>query len=140
MLYAQVTQADGASRCNILLTHRLAQLIPEEQQHAALARTHSSNLEPRSFAFFTEPEIEDALRLMGLPATSSLSVLAVELLPGSIQFESTGAVGRTNAEGSPLGQATRLTPDSANVEPDAATGYLLIREMLPVAARVRPRL
>ena len=73
LLYAQVTQADGADHRNILLSRR----------PAPLRRTHerARPLAPRGDARWSQSEIEGALASLGLPKSSPLSVLAVELLP-----------------------------------------------------------
>ena len=119
MLYAQVMQADRAAHRNILLTHRKAGLIPEEQRHVENAGVHATGREPRGSTFFEEQEIQNVLRLLKLPRTSSLSVLAVELLPGAIHFEGqpTGKNEGVNADpvGKQLGsrrilRTSNLTP------------------------------
>jgi hypothetical protein len=43
------------------------------------------NREPRGLAVFAAAAIGDALDLLGLPANSPLSALAVEILPGPIR-------------------------------------------------------
>ncbi|MCU1321476.1 MAG: hypothetical protein JWM43_1125 [Acidobacteriaceae bacterium] len=109
MLYAQVTQTDGRSQRNILLTHRQGTLMPDPQpvllglkqtvlSHgltqtpdrfspsftSAATVSHSVNREARAYAIFAEKEIESYLATLGLSLNSSLSVLAVELLPGPL--------------------------------------------------------
>jgi hypothetical protein len=79
MLYTQVVQTDGAAHRNVLLAHKLARLLPTpEHQRTA----HTVDREPRGFVLFPEKEIVACLTLLGLPLTSPLSVLAVEVLPG----------------------------------------------------------
>ena len=75
MLYAQVLQADGASWRNILLTHALGSTEFENRRVDA---------RPRATHGFLQTDIEARLVLLGLPRTSPLSVLAVELLPGPL--------------------------------------------------------
>jgi hypothetical protein len=74
VLYAQVRQADGLDHRNILLSRRPAPLRRKHEhgRHAAA---------PRGDARWSEAEIEAALTALGLPRSSPLSVLAVELLP-----------------------------------------------------------
>jgi hypothetical protein len=68
---------------------------------------HTVNREPRGYAFFTEKEIVSALNLLGLPQTSSLSVLAVEVLPGP--FNITGDFARRAAVFQPELSGARTT-------------------------------
>jgi hypothetical protein len=80
MLYAQAMQADGASRRNILLGHAAG--IPLSQGTTVV----SSAGGPRAYREFPQQEVIAWLHLLGLAQTSSLSVLAVELLPfGTVQ-------------------------------------------------------
>ena len=74
VLYAQVTQADAADHRNILLSRKPA---PRRVKHD-LQRVSVS---PRGDARWSQAEIENALASLGLPKSSPLSVLAVELLP-----------------------------------------------------------
>ena len=73
LLYAQVTQADGEDHRNILLSRRPA---PFRRKHD---RARPSV--PRGDARWSQSEIEAALASLGLPKSSALSVLAVEILP-----------------------------------------------------------
>jgi hypothetical protein len=73
LLYAQVTQADGADQRNILLSRRPAPLRRKQERSQPVA--------PRGDARWSQSEIEAALSSLGLPRSSPLSVLAVELLP-----------------------------------------------------------
>ena len=73
LLYAQVTQADGRDHRNILLSRRPA---PFRRKHDR-ARPSA----PRGDARWSQSEIEAALASLGLPKSSALSVLAVEMLP-----------------------------------------------------------
>jgi hypothetical protein len=74
VLYAQVTQADGADHRNILLSRKPA---PIRQKHDV----RLGALSPRGDAQWGQGEIELALASLGLPESSPLSVLAVEMLP-----------------------------------------------------------
>ena len=96
LLYAQVTQTDGASQRNVLLARKLAHVLPDWQAKAfekfdllksdplnfPLVGPHAVNREPMGYAVFYEKEIRSYLSLLSLPQGSGLSVLAVEVLPG----------------------------------------------------------
>jgi hypothetical protein len=107
MLYAQAMQADGASHRNILLGHGAG--IPFGQDTAAGASPAGG---PRAYREFPQEELIAWLNILGLARTSSLSVLAVELLPfGQVQTrtEAHSATGQTETAdtitpgGDPLG-------------------------------------
>ncbi len=74
LLYAQVTQADGASQRNILLDRRPA---PERYD----LFESDNGLRGLGLASWNRATIESILASLALPANASLSVLAVELLP-----------------------------------------------------------
>jgi len=116
LLYAQVTQTDGASYRNVLLGHKEGQILRDiilpEQVPALVAETpvfgeHTVNREPRGYTiFYSANEINAYLMTLGLPLTSSLSVLAVEVLPGPFSFRTfRGGDGRGNAPGDTAGAA-----------------------------------
>ena len=72
-LYAQVTQADGADHrtsCSRASRHR------SKKHDIGIAA-----LSPRGDAQWGQSEIEVALASLGLPKSSPLSVLAIEMLP-----------------------------------------------------------
>jgi hypothetical protein len=71
LLYTQVLQADGAGYRNLLIGRRPAEW--RKQGHVP---------NPIGVATFLEDDVSSALASCTLPANSSLSVLAVELLPG----------------------------------------------------------
>ena len=82
MLYAQAMQADGASWRNILLGHAVG--TPLLQGTAASGAVSGGG--PRAFREFPQKEVIAWLNGLGLAQSSSLSVLAVELLPfGEVQ-------------------------------------------------------
>src|SRR6516164_341081 len=83
MLYTQVTQTDGASHRNVLLDRQLAHVLMPPQPAGAISSL-GLNREPRGTTTFDQKTIESLLSLLGLPTTSPLSVLAVEVLPGPI--------------------------------------------------------
>lgn len=88
MLYAQVLQADSATNRNVLLNHRLGLTLPNPSSKLTNDPQHSLNRDPRAGVFFPQAYISDVLKLLDLPTTSSLSVLAVEVLPGPLSVES----------------------------------------------------
>ena len=83
MLYAQVLQADGASYRNVLLTHRLGITIPTPPKFGSNPQ-QSFNRDPRAGVTFAEGTVEGSLASLGLPFTTPLSLLAVEILPGPL--------------------------------------------------------
>ena len=110
MLYAQVTQIDGKAHRNVLLTRRIATVLPQTVGGKTVTTAHSQNREPRGRATFAETEIASALKLLGLPAQSPLSVLGVEVLPGPLRFErrrdsAFSAAAATAPAEDPLGEA-----------------------------------
>jgi hypothetical protein len=84
MLYAQGLQADSASYRNILLTHTIGATVPNPKQGLGLNPQHSFNLTPLASAEFPQGTVNDLLKLLELPASAPLSVLAVEILPGPL--------------------------------------------------------
>ena len=90
MLYAQATQADGASRRNILLGQKFAFQVESRTRVPELSAA----------AIWQQGEVEDALLSLALPLDSPLSVLAVETLPEVGRF--------TDPLGASLGQVRVL--------------------------------
>jgi hypothetical protein len=80
MLYAQVMQADGASNRNVLLRHVPGQTLGREGAVAAFSGPAGGG-DPRAIGLFFEENVLAELTSLGLSRQSSLSVLAVELLP-----------------------------------------------------------
>lgn len=79
LLYTQVTQVDGKDRRNILLGQKPAYLFrPSDRQE---------EIDAPGVANWDQSEVEQLLDEMALRRDSSLSVLAVELLPESNQFQ-----------------------------------------------------
>jgi hypothetical protein len=78
MLYAQVLQVDGAAWRNILLTRERAGRIVDEAAHQPPRPERALEF---AVCQFLQPAVERVLSDLGLPATSPLSVLAVELIP-----------------------------------------------------------
>lgn len=82
LLYAQVMQADGLSHRNILLDERMLIDMKREQvnQYKQLIRI---NKDATVYAVNTwlNIEVEQILAIMGLPVSSSLSVVCVEMMP-----------------------------------------------------------
>jgi hypothetical protein len=104
MLYTQVTQADGASKRNVLLTRKSGSLVPSGQQ-SGLA------LGPGSIgsATFDQKTVASLLTTLSLPTTSPLSVLAVEVLPGPIN-PGTGVLAPAATTGAATVSATSEDP------------------------------
>lgn len=71
LLYTQATQADGASRRNILLGQKFAFQVESRTRVPELSAA----------AIWQQGEVEGALLSLALPLDSPLSVLAVETLP-----------------------------------------------------------
>jgi hypothetical protein len=86
MLYAQVLQADSASYRNILLDHVRGKTLPNRTRGEALNPQHGASRDPLAGNSFFQKDIEARLNLLGLPRTNPLSVLAVEVLPGPLNF------------------------------------------------------
>jgi hypothetical protein len=100
MLYAQVLQADGASYRNVLLNHSLGITIPNPPKFGSNPQ-QSFNRDPRAGFIFPQAAVDGWLKLLGLPATTPLSVLAVEILPGplSVPASSSGPAPQERAVG-----------------------------------------
>ncbi len=91
----------------MLLTRQAATLLPQTVSGKPVVTAHSQNREPRGRATFFAKDIAAGLSQLGLPATSPLSVLCVEILPGPIQFErrlDAAAVVQEDPLGAQLGQ------------------------------------
>jgi hypothetical protein len=88
MLYAQVLQADSVSYRNILLHHLRGKTLPTTQRRPGLNLNpqHGPARDPLAGILFPEKDIEARLSLLNLPRTNPLSVLAVEFLPGPLNF------------------------------------------------------
>jgi hypothetical protein len=69
LVYAQARQADDSGYRNVLLAHRGATPV-RDQERVDFGQ-----------AFFAQQEVLDALTALGLPVNSNLSVLAVEFYP-----------------------------------------------------------
>lgn len=85
MLYTQVTQTDGTSQRNVLLTRQIGTWIPPGALPGAPLNPVLSSL-PHGWATFDQSQIGSLLTTLGLSTTSPLSVLAVEVLPGPINL------------------------------------------------------
>lgn len=103
MLYAQVTQIDGATRRNVLLTRQPATLVPEPQAPKQPPSAHGQNREPRGFTVFSAKTIDEALQLFSLPTDSPLSVLCGEVLPGPFVLRERVDAGARSDSEDPLG-------------------------------------
>jgi hypothetical protein len=76
LLYAQVMQADGQSRRNVLLQHEVARILDHPNDASTGVTRDVIGVAP-----FPQTLVEALLRGLALPVDSPLSVLAVELLP-----------------------------------------------------------
>jgi hypothetical protein len=94
LLYAQVAQADGKAKRNILVARVPA---PPRLEMTAPGTIRSvSTRDVRGVAEIDPLHVERALAALALPADSSLSALVVELLPGDHLVQSEGTVGTTD--------------------------------------------
>ena len=91
LLYAQVTQVDGASRRNVLLARAPAIVTTTRGIPAESARPQTRDVV--GVAQFDEDDIKRQLADLGLPSDSPLSVVAVELLPGDRLVMRTATLG-----------------------------------------------
>ena len=137
MLYAQVMQADGTSYRNVLIDHRLGFTLRDSDRQIVLNPQHASGREPRAGIVFAQQQIDERLALIGLPPTTGLSVLAVELLPGPLNVtlpEQPGVPGvNLTAAGAPVaGTFDAVRDGMRNVEQaeDALGRELGLRRIL----------
>jgi hypothetical protein len=92
LLYAQVTQADGASRRNVLLAR--APAIPQFDAIAGKPVPPKSR-DVMGVAQFDEIAVSQKLADLALPSNAPLSVVAVELLPSDRLIQQTVTLGNT---------------------------------------------
>jgi hypothetical protein len=78
LLYAQVTQFDGASRRNVLLTRQPCRWYPDQREN--FDEVHNGTLLDLGVAVFEQPLVTGYLQALGLPLDSKLSVIVVELI------------------------------------------------------------
>jgi hypothetical protein len=79
LLYAQVTQADGTSRRNVLIARAVA--VPQFDHDNAGALIAPKTRDVMGVAQFNEQTVNQRLADLALPENAPLSVIAVELLP-----------------------------------------------------------
>ncbi len=108
MLYAQALQADSASYRNVLIDYKEGQWPNVSTGNVPISESmHGPNRSPIAGASFAQSHIESKLAQIRLPATTALSVLAVEVLPGPVSppqsdFGASGSVaGVAPAGGAP---------------------------------------
>ena len=78
LLYAQVLQVDGKSWRNVLLARQQLNWVQDHSiQHN---RLHTSRILEFAVGQFQQKSVEGMLEILGLPADSSLSVVAVEAI------------------------------------------------------------
>ena len=82
LLYAQVTQADGKSNRNILIGQKVL-LTESVFNHGPVPPDGTSNKDGIVYSLntWTNIEIAQILSILGLPVSSSLSVICVEMMP-----------------------------------------------------------
>ena len=82
LLYAQVTQADGKSNRNILIGQKV--LLNNANFNLAVIPVGPINKDSAVYSVNTwsNAEVSQILSILGLPVSSSLSVLCVEMMPG----------------------------------------------------------
>jgi hypothetical protein len=78
MLYAQVLQLDGGAWRNVLLAHQRAERTADDRNPDFPRPQTALEL---ATGRFDQRAIDEALQALGLPRSSPLSVLAVELIP-----------------------------------------------------------
>jgi hypothetical protein len=100
LLYAQVQQLDGKSWRNVLLLKSRARQVPDKPH--ALRRPQSA-LE-FGVGRFGQRDLEKTLSLLGLASNSSLSALAVELVP-EIELIGKAVPPRPDPRRDPLGES-----------------------------------
>lgn len=94
LLYAQVVQADGASRRNLLLAR--APGVPQFERDAFGHLGAPRSRDTMALAQFDERAVLQRLADLGLPRDTPLSVIAVELLPGDHLVQHSVPLGRTS--------------------------------------------
>jgi hypothetical protein len=87
LLYAQVKRADDLVYRNILLDDQLflRQRVPKDKKGAAFIEINSDAVQ-YGITGWKNKDVRDMLRQYGLPVTSSLSILTVEMLPTYDKF------------------------------------------------------
>jgi hypothetical protein len=136
LLYAQAVQADGATMRNILIAAEPGVFVTRtldtinaalEPYFATLVANSLKSRDRTSVAVFHQAQVEAILASIHLPADSSLSVIAVELLPG----------GTGNEVGQP-GAALLAAAPAANATSGANTAAATGVATLAVAAPPHP--
>jgi hypothetical protein len=93
LLYAQVTQADGKARRNVLLARALA--TPRREMTALGTIRPVSTRDLTGVAEFDPFEVERLLAMLALPPGTPLSAIVVELLPSDHLLQTEATVGST---------------------------------------------
>jgi hypothetical protein len=120
MLYAQVEQADSTSWRNVLLTHKEGITLANPAKVGSNPQ-QSFNRDPRAGTAFPHASVDILLTTLGLPATTPMSLLAVEILPGPLRVsidnhvsgptDALFAVDSQNSPGAAAGASERETED-----------------------------
>jgi hypothetical protein len=137
LLYAQVKQADDAMWRNILLdTREMRMFVTDPDEVKKIIQ----NKDGQAFGncVFTTDEIRALLQNMGLPTTSSLSVLCVEMLPLNGQWRFTSGQEKFNRESaSIMGDNREVNFEAMAATPDInplreGLGYFRILRTSPL--------
>ena len=103
LLYAQVRQADGKDHRNVLLDDQALHVLPRARRQlldpsgqVSMAFQNRGAV-ARGATRWTQDQIARALRELGLPADSSLSVLCVEMMPSLAALRGRPAMARSDA-------------------------------------------
>ncbi len=113
LLYAQVRQADGKDYRNILLDDRKLRLVPRAKGRFidplgnVVIGFQNQDAPARGIMKWTQPEISEMLRELGLPQDSPLSVLCVEMMPTLARLR-TQAAGTANMAGVDVATGVRF--------------------------------
>ncbi len=150
LLYAQVRQADGKDSRNILLDDRKLTVRPrlagrfQTKLGLQLAAFENSDSPARAAMSWTSDEILAALRSLGLPEDSPLSVITVEMMPTlqALRLQPSSRAGSANLAESFVAQQTGFGDapggDYGEVRPlsDALGNYRILRTspLTPVPA------
>ena len=148
LLYAQAVQADGVTMRNVLIATEPGVFADRELDlidaalrpyFVTLATNSLKTFNRTAVAAFHQAQIESILAAIHLPATASLSVIAVELLPGGTGSDF-GTAGRAERPRSPHARshdrsrpqgAAGVAPPRAGAFPFGHPARLAARAMAP---------
>jgi hypothetical protein len=115
LLYAQAVQADGTSMRNVLIAAEPGVLLGRtidtiDPALQSYFRSWVLNRNPMAGAVFPQAQIESILTSIHLPTDSSLSILAVEILPGGTSSGALASSPVTNLTGAPTATTPPVFP------------------------------